>query len=501
MEKCTKIALFSPLFLLTLTWVFSFNPPLTVFFIKNIFPYDLQRLLQLLFLVVVAIFGMSMSCIRNTIVVHVNAWRRPTLITIILFFWAGLISCLFAKAPTYAFLEWSLFILLTFSALCFSAIASIIGDQFYYLLSAIIFIVIASYIYPVCHDYMHAILHHQPIYLFPYFIDKRFFSQFAVFTIGLLPLLDDWAQKKSLSWMRLLLFLLAAFWWTLILINGSRGLILSVIIAIILATMLYKKAVLPWLWRQCCFLGTAILAMLLLIVIIMITHNHDLLLKSIAHLQHFNAMTFTPRIILYNYAIHLTIHHPWLGVGPMHFAYAPPPLLQKDMQLVAHPHNFILLIFSEWGIFAGAAFLFVLLCGLTVFIRKNKAVARESNSEKNLIHISCLIAVIAGLCDALVSGVFVMPLAQTILAVTVGSAMALCIPKNTNRCNRSKNKWVIVFVLTVILIFSIYMVITTLITTLPNLLQSEVHWLSTQPTGLHTPFNPRFWLQGWINGF
>lgn len=498
----TKIILLIPLFLLTLAWVFSFNPPTTFFSIKNIFPYDFQRLLQLLSLILIAIFGMSASDVRNGIVEQISSWRTSTIIALVLFFWIGLISCLFAKAPGYAFLEWSLFILLTFFALCWTAIAVKMGERFYYLFSGVIAIIAASYIYPVCRDYLYTLSHHQPLNLFPYFIDKRFFTQFAVFTIGFLPLLDNWFQQRAFTWLRIPLFVLNAFWWALMLINGSRGLILGFIIAIMTAAIIYKKAIWPWLWRQCCFIGIAVASMLLLIIAISLSHAHNIVLKNVAHLSHFNTNTFGPRILLYSYTIQLIMHHPLLGVGPMHFAYAPPLILAIHKQLVAHPHNFILLIFSEWGIPAGTAFLFIVLYSLILFIRKNKIIAKEASPEKNIIYISCLISVIAGLCDAMVSGVFVMPLAQTILAVTIGCAMALCTPKYADILDQQKNiknKWIILPILMFVLIFSIYIITATLIETLPNLFQSEIHWLLSQPKGLHTPFNPRFWLQGWIH--
>lgn len=41
----------------------------------------------------------------------------------------------------------------------------------------------------------------------------------------------------------------------------------------------------------------------------------------------------------------IVMAHPWLEAGPLHFAH-----FGRDLQIGAHPHNWVLQIACEWGI-------------------------------------------------------------------------------------------------------------------------------------------------------
>lgn len=480
--------------LLSITWIFSFDYPLSTFIFHNILPYDQKRILQIFLLSSTAIVFIF-SPYREVIIKILNSMQRSSKIALFAFLYLGLVSAIFAKIPMAGFLEWSLDILLIFFALCWATIALQLGEKFYYLFSGLVFLIIAFYVYPVCVSYAHVFSDHMTTPFFPYFINERFFAQFSSMTLALLPLPDIYLQNnKRFTFLRPLLFLLAGFWWALIILNGSRGVACSFIITFVIACIIFKKTLAPWIWRQSIFIVTGVFCLFLFSHAHIASQSHAAILANVEHLKTFNHVNVESRIILYQYALQLTAKHPWLGVGPMHFAYTEPTILIKaHQQLAAHPHNFILLFLSEWGIPAFIFLLFFMTRVIFNFI-KTAYVAR-----KNIIYASFGMALGCGLLDALVSGVMVMPLSQTLLSVIVGACIALYYqhhaPVENNVSSFRRNGYFVAML--IVMGFSVYIAIANVIATAPILEKSEILWLEKH--GLNTQFNPRFWLQGWLD--
>lgn len=489
---------------LMIFFVFSFDYSLSTFIFHDIFPYDQKRIVQLFTLISGALFFYLSPHCRTTMIEIIRSSSRLIKIAISIFFILGIFSAGFSKLPFAGFLEWSLYALLVLYALFWCALALRIGKQFYFMLSALIFFVILIYTYPVMTGYVDAVQHHEPIYFFPFFMNIRFFSQFAVFTIPLLPLADIWLALKSkpiLKYTRILFFLLAGFWWGLILINGSRALIYSFIISTLFAFIIFQKKLFPWVWRQACFIFLGVLAVYLLTTIPHFSQNKNLIYTNLTHIHTLDTVTTQSRIGLYQYTFQLIAAHPIFGVGPMHFAYAPPNALITSHDLAAQPHNFILLIFSEWGIPAGIALLFLICRMLFNFIRTGYLLTKNSQQANHtIIFASFMMSLFAGLLSALVSGVTVMPLSQTMLAIITGCCIALYYQDNGifKITNGGISHLAYTSVISVVIGFSILVVVYSLWTTLPYLEQSEIYWLQTQKHGLQTQFNPRFWVQGWL---
>jgi O-antigen ligase len=73
----------------------------------------------------------------------------------------------------------------------------------------------------------------------------------------------------------------------------------------------------------------------------------------------------------------------------MHYAYVQPPMLIKAHHLAAHPHNFILLILSEWGIPAGISFVFIMIRALFSFIKTGYRMEKNAVDKNiNLVYAS-----------------------------------------------------------------------------------------------------------------
>jgi hypothetical protein len=106
--------------------------------------------------------------------------------------------------------------------------------------------------------------------------------------------------------------------------------------------------------------------------------------------------------------------HPWLGLGPMHFA-ALPGLLS------AHPHNAALQIAAELGLpaLALAAWASVKLLA----VARRTAVA--ASPQQAWLAQGALLALLAAGALAMLDGVHVMPVSQSLLAILIGLAIGL----------------------------------------------------------------------------
>jgi O-antigen ligase len=126
------------------------------------------------------------------------------------------------------------------------------------------------------------------------------------------------------------------------------------------------------------------------------------------------------RTVLWRCALGLIAQHPWLGVGPMHFAHEAWRICTG-----AHPHDWVLQIAAEWGLPALLCLVFVLATGARGLIARARAVPHE-DAPGQAVATALLVAMIAILVDGLVSGVIVMPQSQLAIAFYVGCAMGWC---------------------------------------------------------------------------
>jgi putative inorganic carbon (HCO3(-)) transporter len=116
------------------------------------------------------------------------------------------------------------------------------------------------------------------------------------------------------------------------------------------------------------------------------------------------------RVYLWDLALRYINESPWFGIGPMHYAHRP------NLK-AAHPHNIYLQVAAEWGL----PMLALLLAGLAAAFRQLfKALARTTARSDRLTGGSLVIACLAILVDALVSGNFVLPVSQVWIAVCAG---------------------------------------------------------------------------------
>jgi O-antigen ligase len=124
------------------------------------------------------------------------------------------------------------------------------------------------------------------------------------------------------------------------------------------------------------------------------------------------------RVYLWERALADIRAHPWLGLGPMHYALAGNPY-------AAHPHNSALQVAAEWGVptlVILSALIVAVVAARWQDVRQRSAT--ESDPSAVALVAVALCAVIAGVVDSLVSGTLVMPVSQTWWLVAAGLAMA-----------------------------------------------------------------------------
>lgn len=194
-------------------------------------------------------------------------------------------------------------------------------------------------------------------------------------------------------------------------------------------------------------------------------------------------------------AIHAWWSAPWFGVGPMHFA-------DVGNAVAAHPHNVYLQLLCEYGLFATALVLALLLQGAHALIRAAHVVpgGKPTGRDSNELAAAVIGMMAAVLTDAAFSGSFVMPLAQLWCAMAFGIAGWFCQSRGGDalaervpqtRAWSSVVRWVICAALVLLAAQSLHE-LTTL--PVPALLTPE------QPEVLRGSAhrNPRFWEHGWF---
>jgi O-antigen ligase len=173
----------------------------------------------------------------------------------------------------------------------------------------------------------------------------------------------------------------------------------------------------------------------------------------------------------------------------MHFALGPTQEMRNTRIFNGHPHNFPLLILSEWGLPGAIAlgfFIFILLRNFSKNLPKD---------NPDLIVPSYYISLIAGLLYSLVSGVTVMPLSQIMGAIIVANCLVIYFQNKLVLSSTKKMPYQIV--IGALLLFSLLMISINVIPNLRDLPRAESLWFQEHQADIGE-FIPRFWLQGWL---
>ncbi len=121
-------------------------------------------------------------------------------------------------------------------------------------------------------------------------------------------------------------------------------------------------------------------------------------------------------------ALRMVAEHPWLGVGPMHFVYAP-------SLFGAHPHNLALQIAAEWGVPAALLAVALVLGAGAGWLRH----ARYASAPDALWTAGLTAAFAGALVYSCIDGILIAPVSQIIAVLVLGALLADVLPDAPRR--------------------------------------------------------------------
>jgi O-antigen ligase len=204
-------------------------------------------------------------------------------------------------------------------------------------------------------------------------------------------------------------------WWCIAFVAEGRGTIVATSVAMLACALIFRAAARPMLKQQ--MIAAALGLTVYSILFVAPTIGHDA--TTITRPEATQAAGLNQRGELWTQALAMSRDHPWLGVGPLHYAYYP-------NHLAAHPHNALLQWTSEWGLPATLLLASLLAWGLWCWIGlwRNVGLQPPQESQQQLAMVLTASA-FAGAIHAMVSGIIVMPLSQLMLAAVAGLMLGL----------------------------------------------------------------------------
>lgn len=213
-------------------------------------------------------------------------------------------------------------------------------------------------------------------------------------------------------------FALAAFWWAVLFVCEARASVVALVTACMCAFGLRRSHarhfMLTMLWSA--LAGIVLYALLFILLPVLVG------LQPVGSPLNVVARTAadptSSRNLLWKLALDLIAAHPWLGIGPQHFAHEGARLYTG-----AHPHNWLLQIGAEWGIPALLCLLGAVFLGARALVRSGARLVATDVENQNML-VTLQVACAAIFVDGLLSGVIVMPQSQLAIALVLGIACA-----------------------------------------------------------------------------
>ena len=198
-------------------------------------------------------------------------------------------------------------------------------------------------------------------------------------------------------------------------------------------------------------------------------------------------VSLSGREVIWTAAIGFFRENLLFGIGPMHFAY-------YANAVAAHPHNAVLQFMAEWGIPAALLFTVVFAAGGLAFARWVRRATAGSDAQAGLTAVALLAALAGAAAQAMVDGIMVMPVSQTLLALICGWAMGSYF---TVRSSVARYAALEKRLGAAIIVLAAGSIAYGVLPDVGHIEQREAAYLATRPLG--TVLLPRFWAQGWIN--
>ena len=394
--------------------------PLTSSFLRltNAGYHDDQRALEVLCLSLGALLLiLNLWCGRP---VWVSA-RKPVAGLITIFFLFGFFSSVAAYSTRHALYEWSSFGLLLLLAWIIANEVACNPEQQLDQVLLVLGLGCAFYVFKVALVYVWVLQSGTQPHASEFIIgfnSYRFFNHIQTISLPLLGLLTlRSAQRGSAGANRARYWwLLLSLWWMLLFVSAGRGTLVGIVAGMTMAIFWCRQQALPWcrVMLLSAIAGLAAYGVFFLLFPMLMGLQPFGLLNGIVDRSIENPSS--SRGALWQRAIEMTMSHPLLGAGPLHFAH-----YGRDINNGAHPHSWPLQIAAEWGIPA-------LLClSAVIFItfRRLLGSARMialNDLQNQAVLTTWLATGIAILTDGLVSGLIVMPSSQLWIVIYIGCA-------------------------------------------------------------------------------
>ncbi|AYN95605.1 O-antigen ligase domain-containing protein [Pseudomonas sp. LTJR-52] len=392
------------------------------------------------------------------------------------FFFIGLFSSLFSNQPVWALVELALFLGCFGFYLYISSMRNALGEKADWAFLVLILLIVVVKAVQFFSSYIAACFSGDEALdvwlLADGFSNIRHYGQFQTFMLSILVFLTFPIDGKRFY--SIAAFVLLVLFWVIVIACGTRGTWLGIACAGALIFLISSVGRF-WFLIQA---GAACIALLVYFCLFHIITDalHITILQSAA-----NRITtsLSSRDIIWEKAIGMIMAHPFLGVGPMHFADTYNPV-------AAHPHQAFLQIACEWGIPA----LIILIVLLVKFFKFSFLVARSADLKKrdSVLQVSLIAGLWAALVQSMVDGVIVMPYSQLWLMIFAGWLNGSCASSYAEIDKRCANTLKIVLLSSsLFLVFIVFRDI------------NHLDWMKEGGQKNEWGyFQPRFWSQGII---
>jgi hypothetical protein len=317
--------------------------------------------------------------------------------------------------------------------------------------------------------------------LFTGFSNIRFFGHVQTMLLPFLLLPALWWAKTLRQ--RLLLSVVPVLWWMLVVASGTRGTWIALLAGVLAVLVFGGRAGHRWIKWQIVGLGCGLACYCAFVLLV-----PYLLEQPVSFLHRTQDITsLSSREVIWSAAMGFARDNPLFGIGPMHFAY-------HANAVAAHPHNMILQFMAEWGVPAAILFTVVFVAGGVAFAKHVKYVVAQSDDGEHLIWIALLAALTGAAAQAMVDGVLVMPVSQTLLALLCGWALGMSHPAVGMKGIASRAGLVSPAFLVVFAVSAVIYGVAPEIGRIGE--RQEAYLVSRIPEPV---LLPRFWALGWID--
>jgi O-antigen ligase len=244
------------------------------------------------------------------------------------------------------------------------------------------------------------------------FANVRFFSQYQAYALLLIPLAAA-LPGISRTW-RIVIYFIAANFWALQWMIGSRAVWIGALTGTIAVLALTRRGKIAWLGQQAILVVSGALIYLLFSQVVAFAPGAAPV-PGVSAVTEFGSQSDTDRMAMASTSLKMLAEHPLLGVGPGQWG------LNQAVVKNAHPHNSPLQLISEYGLLAGAAGVALVILLLLFAVSALRARTQlQPHQGTDPVTVSLCAALIMGLVDSLFSGNLIMPHSQILLCLIAG---------------------------------------------------------------------------------